>query len=158
VRAVLTFLILLVAVPFARAQQPTDQKGPFTIDLSIVTDSLHKEMFRRNGGFLVYAKIANVSGENQTITVWTQPGWSWVSDNPVIDPDISALKNVPKTRVLQPGEVYGEDVWLYFYPRTQKSVTFRLGFFPRARLPISGRPDAIPRDQIFWSNAVTLMP
>lgn len=151
-------LFLLVAVPFAGAQQSTNQKSPFTVQLSIVTASLHKEMFRRNGGFLVYAKITNVSGKNQTITLWSQPGWSWLSDNPVIHPDISAKQNVSWTRVLEPGEAYGERVGVTFYPRAQTSTTFRLAFFPRAKLPISGRPNEIPRDQLSWSNAVTLTP
>lgn len=153
-----TSLFLLVAVAFACAQQSTNQKGPFAVELSIARDSLHKDLFRRRGDFRVQARITNISAEKQTITVWTQRGWSWLSDSPVIHPDTNANQNLSETRVLRPGEIYSEDVRVHFYPRIQKSVTFRFGFFPRARLPISGRPDAIPRDQIFWSNAVTLTP
>ncbi len=115
-------------------------------------------MFRRGGAFWVQAKITDISGENQTITVWTQTGWSWLSDNPVILPDISAKQNVSGTRVLKPGESYYEFVGVTFYPRTQTPQKFRLAFFPRAKLPISGRPKDIPRDQLAWSNEVTLIP
>jgi hypothetical protein len=158
VKTAFTFLFLLVTVSLVRAQQAGNQKRVFSIQISIVKDSLQTEMFRRNGYFVIYADITNVSGENQTIIVWTQPGWSWLSDSPVIDPDTDALKNYPTTHVLQPGEVYSERVGLFLSPRIQKPVTFRLAFFARAELPISDRPDAIPEDQISWSNAVTLAP
>ena len=151
-----TCLLLLIVPYFASAQQSTHQNHPFAVELSIVTASLHKELFSRNGGFLVDAKITNISGEDQTITQWSQPGWSWLSDNPVISPDISALQNFPSTLVLKSSEVYRTRVWLYFYPRSQGPVSFRLGFFPRAKFPVSGRPNEVPRDQVSWSNAVTL--
>lgn len=157
-KSAFTCLLLLLAVSLGSAQQSSDQRRPFAIEVSIVRDSLHKELFRRDGSFLVDAKITNVSGEKQTITIWTQAGWSWLSDSPVIHPDTNANQNVSGTRVLQPGEVYSERVGILFYPRSRKSVTFRLGFFSSATLPISGRPDALPRDQLSWSNAVTLTP
>ena len=153
-----TCLFLLVAVPLARAQQSTPDKSPLAIEVSIVRDSLPRELFRRGGDFRVQTKITNISGEKQTITVWSQPGWSWLADSPLVHPDTNANQNVSETRVLRPGEVYGEDVGMHFYPRDRKPVTFRLGFFPKAKLPVSGRPDAIPTDQIFWSNAVRLTP
>jgi len=152
-------LFLLVTVAFVRAQQTGNQRPPFSIQLSIDKDyPLQEEMFRRNGYFRVDANITNVSGEEQTIIVWTQPGWSWVSDNPAVQPDTAALKNYPVTHVLQPGKVYSEGVGLWLSPRTQKPVTFRLGFFARPELPVSERPDAVPQDQLSWSNAVTLVP
>jgi hypothetical protein len=158
VKTAFTFLLLLVTVSFVRAQQSGNQKRAFSIQLSVVKDSLQEERFRRDGYFVIYADITNVSGEKQTIIVWTQPGWSWLSDSPVIDPDTAALKNYPTTHVLQPGQVYSERVGLFLSPHIQKPVTFRLGFFARAELPISDRPDAIPKDQLSWSNAVTLVP
>ena len=153
-----TCLFLLIPLSLVRAQQAGNQKRTFSIQISIVQDSLQQEWFRRNGYFAIDANITNVSAEKQTIIVWTQPGWSWLSDSPVIEPDTAATKNYPTTHVLQPGEVFRERVGLSLSPGIQKPVTFRLGFFAKPDLPVSDNPDTIPKDQIYWSNAVTLAP
>lgn len=158
VTTAVTCLFLLIPVSFVRAQQAANQRRTFSIQISIVQDSLQQEWFRRNGYFAIDANITSVSGEKQTIIVWTQPGWSWLSDSPVIQPAIDAIKNYPTTHVLQPGEVFRERVGLSLSPGIKKPVTFRLGFFAKPDFPVSGRPDAIPQDQISWSNAVTLTP
>ena len=158
VKTAFTCFLLLITVPSARAQQAESQKRPFSIELSIEKDSLQKELFHRLGDFVVDAKITNISGRQQAIVIWTQPGWSWLSDNSVINPDTTATKNYPVRHVLRPGEVYSERLGLVLYPRTQTPTTFRLGFFATPEFPISDNPNAIPQDQVSWSNAVTLEP
>lgn len=148
-------LALLVVFALASVtslgQTAHEQKNPIAVELSILMASLHKG----NGGLLVQAHITNISQENQTIIVWTQTGWSWLSDNPLIHPATDAKQNVPWKQLLKPGEVFTENVILYLYPRSPMPVTFRLGFFRAAQFPISDQPNSIPRDQIVWSNAVT---
>ena len=158
VRKVFKCLFLLTVFPFAQAQQQLpDFRHPLSVKLSIVTDSLHKPLFRHNGGFLVHAKITNISGQDQAITVWEPGGGCWISDNTVISTEVNTLStDKPIKILLKPGEVHTEDNEVFWYSRTQPAITFKLGFFPAANGHVSCKRDTIPRDQISRSNAVTL--
>ena len=152
-----TCVFLLIAVLSAHTQQLIDQKRQFAIEISIQPESLQKELFRRNGRFLVQARIVNISIENQTIVSWEPGGGCWISDNEVISTEVNALMtSEPAKRILKPKEALIEHMEVVFYPRSQRAIMFRLGFFPTAKSRESCKPDAIPRGQITWSNTVTL--
>jgi hypothetical protein len=162
VRTAFKCLFLLTALPFAHTQQLPDFKlpnfkRPFSVELSIVTDSLRRPLFRSHGGFLIHATITNISSQDQSITVWEPGGGCWISNNGLISTEVNTLSTSKPIRILlKPGEAHVEDNEVFWYRRTQPAVTFKLGFFPAAEARVSCNRDTIPRDQIAWSNAVTL--
>jgi len=106
---------------------------------------------------LVHAKITNISSQDQTITIWEPGVGCWTSDNGVISTDVNALAtSEPIKKLLKRGEAFTEDNEVFWYPRTQPAITFKLGFFPAAETQVSCKRDTVPRNQIAWSNAVTL--
>lgn len=146
-------LLSLETAAFALVVPPV-----FSVEVSFRQDSLKTEFFRKTGIFFVDTKIKNISNQNQNIIIWTQQGWSWVSDNPAVAPGIEALKNYPVNITLKPGEEYNGGVEMWLNSRRQMGpVTFRQGFVPRAGVPISANPKLIEKSGgVFWSNAVTL--
>jgi len=143
-------------LPFAHAQQP-DQTRRFSVELSVATESLSKPQFRQNGRVVVHAKITNISSQDQTITVWWPGGGCWISDNPVISTEVNTLvTSEPIKKRLKPRESHAEDYEVFWYPRTQPTATFKLGFFPAAATRKSCERDTVSNDQIVWSNAIAL--
>ena len=150
-------LLLLAALLSVQAQPLSDFKHPLWIELSIATDSLNGPLFRRNGWFRVHAKITNISNRDQMITVWAPGGGCWISDSAMISTEVNTLvTGKPMKKLLKPGQTYADDNDVIWYPRTQSSTIFKLGLFPAAESRESCKRDTIPRDQIVWSNAVTL--
>jgi hypothetical protein len=75
----------------------------------------------------------------------------------VISTEVNTLATDKPVKIaLKPGEAYTEDNEVFWYSRTQPTITFKLGFFPAAEARASCKRDTIPRDQVAWSNAVTL--
>ena len=98
--------------------------------------------------------VTNVGTRPRTIVAWTQYGWSWVSNSAQVSPGIEAMKNAPKTIVLEPGKSFSRGVEVYVVGA--RPVTFRLGFYPTADVPVSGRVPPLANASLFWSNALTL--
>ena len=98
--------------------------------------------------------VTNVGTRPRTIVAWTQYGWSWVSNSAQVSPGIEALKNAPESVVLEPGKSFSRPVEVYVVGA--RPVTFRLGFYPTADVPVSARVPPIPDAELSWSNALTL--
>ena len=98
--------------------------------------------------------VTNVGTRPRALVAWTQYGWSWMSDTKDVSPGIEAVKNAPERFVLEPGGSYARAVEVF--TDGKRPVTFRLGFFPMAEVPVSGRVPPLPITSISWSNAITL--
>ena len=120
------------------------------VRISINQDSLSKDFYRNSGTFWIDTRVKNLNSQNQTITVWTQSGWSWISDNPAIFPGIEALKNSPTKILLKPGEDYRSGVEAHSDRRKIKPITFRLGFVPNTDLPAMGVKGIEKRGDVVW--------
>ena len=95
-KAVLAFGLLVCTVASGWCQGQAKGGDVFKIEVSVNQDSLKTEMYSKWGEFFVDTKIKNISDAEQEIEVWTQKGWSWVSDNPDVVPGTEALQNVPR--------------------------------------------------------------
>jgi hypothetical protein len=152
------FRVIIVAwlffIPCVHAATET----PFKVEIFVDKASLKGDFYKSHGGYFVDTKVTNIGDSDQKITIWTQYGWSWLSDNPVLNPGIEALKNFPTTRVLKPGQDYSAKVEIWSDPgKKSGAVTFRLGFVPNTELPASSRKELDPKwGGPFWSNQVTL--
>lgn len=122
--------------------------------ISIHAPSLHCTPDGKWCSFVANTIVQNMGAAATTITVWTQPGWSWVSDDADIYPDISALKSAPSSIVLAPGEKYASRVDLACQRRQSSPHVFKLGFLPNAERPASGIPGIKANRGIAWSNSV----
>ena len=98
--------------------------------------------------------VTNVGTQPRTIVAWTQYGWCWVSNSAQVSPGIEALKNAPETVVLEPDQSFSRAVEVYVVGA--RPVTFRLGFFPTADVPVSARVPPIADSELSWSNALIL--
>lgn len=159
----LTIVLILAAVTFALSIQTRTafgQRRTFEITASISPDSLKSYQYKRDGIFWVDTRIRNLTNKDQQIVVWSQSGWSWISDNHEIVPAIAAQQNVSRTVVIKPGQTYDLSVDVVGSPRTSKPITFRLGFYAKANLPFSGQPNfaKLHESEITWSNPLKLIP
>ena len=98
--------------------------------------------------------VTNVGAKPRTIVAWTQYGWAWVSNSAQVSPGIEAMKNAPESVVLEPGKFFSRAVEVYVVGA--RPVTFRLGFYPTADVPVSARMPPIPNAELSWSNSLTL--
>jgi hypothetical protein len=158
-KAVLAFGLLVCAVASGWCQGHAKADDvDFKIEISVNEDSLKTDMYKKWGEFLVATKIKNISGVEQEIVVWTQQGWSWISDNPDVVPGTEAAQNVDAKIELKPGQEYAGAVELFCDPNKNRPLTFRLGFTPKAALPASDQSGfgSAQAKVILWSNAVAL--
>ncbi len=149
-----TSLVLFLTV-FASASGWCDT-APFKVEIAIHADSLNADFYKTQGVFFVNTTVRNISGSDQTITVWTQYGWSWLSSSPAIRPGIEASNNVPSQKTLHPGEAYTSMVEMTSDPSGKRPVIFRLGFYPNPTRPVSGMKNVDLSNAVSWSNEVTL--
>jgi hypothetical protein len=145
---------LLAFMPsIAGADGPEEKR--FTVHASIVRESLNSSDYQKRGMFWAETTVTNVSGTDQKLVVWTQYGWSWLSNNEAVQPGIEALKNVAAVSVLRPGQKYVARVELFAKLRSRRPLTFRLGFYPTPERPISGIQNAAK--QVYsWSGDIVL--
>ncbi len=158
-KAVLAFGLLVCAAASGWCQGPAKGSDAiFKIEISVNQDSLKSDLYKKWGEFLVATKIRNISDADQEIVVWTQQGWSWISDNPNIVPGTEAAQNADTKIELKPGQEYAGAVELFCDPNKDRPLTFRLGFTPKAELPVSDQPGfgSAQAKLILWSNAVAL--
>ena len=148
------FLVACVAPLAPRVEKSSsDVASPFKVEIAIKADSLRNDLYHQHGMFQRDAK-SHTGDADQTVVVWTQSGWSWLSDNPAIFPEIAAPQNVTFRVNLKPcrgaQEACGDGLDLH----KSTPVTFRLGFYPKAELPISGQPNlaGTHHDEITWNN------
>jgi hypothetical protein len=135
--------ILLLAPVAVRA----DETGPFRIEIA------NSGRPYNTGGLWITANVTNISDKDQPLARWTQYGWNWASDTPLIVPDISATQNEAQAITLPPGKTYAAPVPVYF-ATGKRGVTFRLGFCPAPKAPVSTNPGSC--GDLYWSNPVTL--
>ena len=150
--AVIAIALLAFISHPVRADGSGDKR--FAVHASIVAESLGSSDYPK-GMFLAETTVTNVSGIDQEIVVWTQYGWSWLSNNKAVQPGIEATKNYPTRSVLSPGQKYVAKVELSANPRSRRPLTFRLGFCPTPEGPISGMRNATSQ-VVAWSNDVVL--
>jgi hypothetical protein len=164
-KIVIWISLLFVAISNAYGQTQAEQNvthlgtsssPAFAIEISIDNNSLNTEFYNKTGTFFLDAKVKNISDTNQEIIVWTQYGWSWISDRSEIRPGIEAKKNYPSHITLKPGLEYSRAIEMHSDPQRTGSVTFQLGFYPRAEFPISTNRDKVKREDIVWSNLAVL--
>lgn len=158
-KAVLAFGLLMYAVASGWCQgQAKGSDAVFKIEISVNQDSLKSDTYKKWGEFLVATKIRNISGVDQEIVVWTQQGWSWVSDNPDVVPGTEAAQNADTKIELKPGQEYAGAVQLICDPNKNRPLTFRLGLTPKTEMPVSDQSGfgSAQAKVILWSNAVAL--
>jgi hypothetical protein len=145
-RVLYTILILVSLVGGCNAQVQT-----FEITAKIDQASLSDDFYRKIGTFVVEVTIKNVSSTVQTISIWTNPDWSWVTDSKDVITNQAASKNFPTSITLKPLEIYRGDVRLGI-SKGKRPITFRLGFIPNATVPVHDARDTA----LVWSNSVDL--
>jgi len=148
-----TAIALLAFIPLAGAGGCGDKR--FTVHAWIVRGSLDSTDYQKRGMFWAETTVTNVSGINQKIVVWSQYGWSWLSNNEAVQPGIEAAQNIATRSVLRPGQKYVAKVELFANPRFRRPLTFRLGFYPTPERPISGMKSAT-NQIVSWSDDVVL--
>lgn len=149
----------MVAVSATASVVAAGQSGhPDDADLRVVIAAQDSSLATNlpSGGRVQFVNtvVTNSGTKPQDIVAWTQYGWSWKADSSAVAPGIEALQNVPERFVLGPGKSYSRAVEVF--TDGVRPVTFRLGFFPRAEAPLSGRMPAIADSALSWSNAITL--
>lgn len=128
------------------------QAADFVTTTEISQASLNTDFYQQVGGFYVDVAVKNVSPSSRAITVWTNPGWSWVSDSKDVTTSQEAAQNSPSRITLKPGEAYKGRLEMAADPKGTRPITFRLGFLPDA-----GRPTMDDHDPaLIWSTPVTL--
>jgi len=152
------FLVCAAVAGWCQGPAAKGGEGVFKIEISVKEDSLKTDRYKKWGEFMVEMKIKNISDAEQEIVVWTQQGWSWVSDNPDVLPGTEADKNIPAKIDLKPGEEFEGALELFCDPNKSRPLTFRLGFAPKSESPGTDQSGfgAEQAKVILWSNAVAL--
>lgn len=153
-QCVLAVLAVCVATTIPSPASASAGVPLLRVVISIHARSLHCIPDGKWCSFVANTIVQNIGAAATVITVWTQPGWSWESDDADIYPDISAAKNVPSSIVLVPGEKYSSRVDLACQRRQSSPHVLKLGFLPNAERPASGMPGIKANKEIAWSNAV----
>lgn len=155
--ALATSFMLLIALLLVMSPSCATSKARFRVEISINQASLKTDRFKKHGAFIVDTKVVNTSGHIQRISVWTQYGWSWLSNNKLLSPGIEAAMNSMKQVVLKPNQEYRASVEMWASRKLAGTVRFRLGFVPNTLLPAStNRAQVKNWGGVFWSNAVRL--
>ncbi|MEK7849337.1 MAG: hypothetical protein AAB213_00740 [Candidatus Omnitrophota bacterium] len=150
------FVFCIAKVAWCDNQFSKGPESPFKVSISINEDSSNTDFYKKIGRFYVYTKVKNISNKDQEITVWTQYGWCWTSDNSEISPGKKALKNFPTRVILKPNQEYSQQMEMISSAHKTLPITFRLGFSSHTQLPIPERMDVAKSKGITWSNSVTL--
>ena len=145
--------LCLLSVPVAAGDAPPNSDLRVVITLHGHAPKGPVEPFAAKVQF-IDTVVTNVGAKPRTIVAWTQYGWSWVSNSAQVSPGIEALKNAPEGVVLEPGKSFSRAVEVYVVGA--RPVTFRLGFYPTADVPVSARVPPIPDAELSWSNSLTL--
>lgn len=134
------------------------EKCHFKVEISIDAASVRAQAYFRTGRFYVNSTVTNVSARKQVIAVWTQYGWSWLSDRPqIVSPGIEALKNLQSHIALKSGQSHSGKIEMWSRRGSPRAVSFRLGFVRSVERPISSEQRSrIRPGSICWSNRVTL--
>lgn len=148
----LVVLAICVITASASPVNASARASSLRVAISIRPASLHCTADSGWCSFVANTLVQNTGVATTVITVWTQPGWSWVSDDAGITPDIDALKNAPSRIELEPGEKYSSLVDLGCLRRQSIQHVFKLGFLPNAERPASGLPGIKISRKIAWSN------
>lgn len=133
------------------------QDSPLKAEIKLAQTSV-----KNNEMFFLSAAIRNISGEEQTIVVWTC-GYSrqWTADTPSVKfAREDCVANVQVRLKLKPGESYEKKVLVQVTlpagSNPKEAITFRLGFENEtAAMPTPSTVKAAKAAQL-WSNALTI--
>jgi hypothetical protein len=147
-------VIILIWLLVSSVAWATSDPASFKVEISFKSKT--SRTAEPVGMYFINTKVTNMSDHNQNIIVWTQAGWSWLSSNPAAAaPGTEAAQNVPQAIALKPHQEYDSAVEVFSDPR-RWPVTFKLGFVPRAELPVAGQQDKVGEwGGVFWSNPIT---
>jgi hypothetical protein len=124
----------------------------FVASAEVNQNSLSADVYKREGRFYADVTVKNVSPSSQIITVWTNAGWSWVTDSKGVVTSQEAAQNFAFPVRLKPGEVYNGRLEMAADPTDTRPITFRLGFISNANRPTMDDQDPA----LIWSNPVSL--
>lgn len=145
-----TLYLMLALVAFVSGH--TAQADDFITTAEINQSSLKTSFYKQDGRFYADVTVKNISAMPKSITVWTNPGWSWVTNSKDVTTSQEAAKNFPTHIMIKPDEVYKTRLEMAVAPKGTRPTTFRLGF-----LPNTDRPTMDAHDQaLIWSNSITL--
>jgi hypothetical protein len=144
-------LYLLLAL-FALVSGSTAQTTSFATTAEIDHASLKTNLYEKGGRFHAKVTVKNISDTPKVITVWGNPGWSWVTDSTYVFTSQEALENCRTRITLNPGEIYRSSIEMATTPKGKRPVTFRLGYIPDAEIPLQDTRDPA----ITWSNSMSL--
>jgi hypothetical protein len=150
-RVALPIIAGVIALTMA-VRDSSAQTAEFATTAKIDQASLKSNFFKQASRFYVEVTVRNTSTVPKTITVWLNPGWSWVTDSKDVGTSQEALMNSPRNTTLQPGEIYKSSIEMWATPKTRRPITFRLGFLPKTQRPVQDAQDPA----LFWSNPITL--
>lgn len=156
ISVVFSIAVLLCCSPVVTGSADENPAPSLKVEISINEDSLKTDFYKETNRFYIDAIIKNISNKDQDIIVWTQAGWSWTSNNQEISPGKEARKNFPTKITLNSNQEYRQGIEIWSDPHKKIPVTFRLGFFPNAELPIPKWTDIDASKGIIWSNPVAL--
>ncbi len=153
-----TFALLLSISAMCLHQSAVNavNRGQRKFDVEIKLMPVSTAYAGRNRYFFVDTFVTNITDKDQDVTVWTQTGWSWLSNNPNFSPGIEALKNSPKKITLKPGQNLHRqvEIWTGEHLKNASNNKFKLGFVASATRPVSGIAD--PKDldpnDVYWSR------
>jgi hypothetical protein len=126
------------------------QHLPMTVEIGVAQSSV-----KNNEEFPVSTTVRNVGRDAQSLQIWScSYPEQWTRDNPAVHIPGAACKKNDVIRVrLKPGEAYEETlsigIGVTAEHRSQKSITFRLGFVP-------ANPEKTGAASPIWSNAITV--
>jgi hypothetical protein len=141
---------LLIVMLFFTGSAAYGQDLPTRVEISVVRSTV-----KNNEEFPVSTTIRNVGRDEQSLQIWScSYPEQWTADNPDVHIIGAACRKNDVILVgLKPGDAYERTLSIHIgiaaENRTQKSVTFRLGF----ESATSKKTDiASP----IWSNAITV--
>jgi hypothetical protein len=144
-------LYLLLAL-FALVSGSTAQTASFATTAEIDQASLKTNFYEKVGRFYAKVTVRNISGTPKVITVWGNPGWSWVTDSMDVVTSQEALQNSRESITLNPGEIYRSSIEMATDRKGKRPIIFRLGFIPDAEKPLQDARDPA----ISWSKSISL--
>lgn len=93
------------------------QASAFVSTAEINQASLNATLYKTIGRFYAHVRVKNKGDLPESLTIWTDPGWSWIADSYSVVVDQEAQENSPSQVTLKPGQVYEGNLELAVNPR-----------------------------------------
>jgi hypothetical protein len=144
-------LYLLLAL-FALVSGSTAQTASFATTAEIDQASLKTNFYEKDGRFYAKVTVRNISGTPKVITVWGNPGWSWVTDSMHVVRGQEALQNSRTNIRLNPGEIYRSSIEMATNRKGKRPIIFRLRYISDAERPLQDARDPA----VIWTKSTSL--